>query len=298
MGLAVLGFQQAGAWGWGDVRTCACIVLGLAVLAWFAVFETRVETPLIKLRIFRDRAFLADNGVLFFSMIAFVPAFFFASVYSQAALGYDANRAGLYLLMIFAGFAPAAQLGGRMLDRRGAKRPMVLGSALGCVGFALWASKLDHLSLGAQWPYIVMAGAGIGLLLGPASTDAVNRSIDASYGEVTGITQTVRNFGSTIGLAVLATILMSVLTHRLTSSLESVGLDEGAARSLAHDIARGNGPDATSAPPALRDRIDLLIAHDFATATSWVLYGLAIALALTFLIAVRHPGGRVEDTTR
>ena len=77
-----------------------------------------------------------------------------------------------------------------MLDRAGAKRPMVLGSALATVGFALWASKLTDLSLGAQWPYIVMAGAGIGLLLGPASTDAVNRAIGASYGEVTGITQT------------------------------------------------------------------------------------------------------------
>jgi hypothetical protein len=46
---------------------------------------------------------------------------------------------------------------------------MVLGAALGCAGFILWAGHLTHMSLGAQWPYIVMAGAGIGLLLGPAT---------------------------------------------------------------------------------------------------------------------------------
>ena len=52
-------------------------------------------------------------------MVAFVPVFFFASVYSQVSLGYDANNAGLYLLVFFAGFAPAAQVGGRILDTRG-----------------------------------------------------------------------------------------------------------------------------------------------------------------------------------
>ena len=150
-------------------------------------------------------------------MVAFVPVFFFASVYSQVSLGYDANNAGLYLLVFFAGFAPAAQVGGRMLDKRGAKPAIVLGSALAAAGFGLWAWKLTDLSLGSQWWAIVLAGAGIGLLLGPASTDATNRAINASYGEVTGITQTVRNYGSALGLAVLGTVLGNVFANRLTS---------------------------------------------------------------------------------
>ena len=81
--------------------------------------------------------------------------FFFAAVYSQVSLGYSASNAGLYLLVFFAGFAPAAQIGGRMLDLRGAKRPMVLGCALSAVGFVLWARDINHLSLGSQWIYIV-----------------------------------------------------------------------------------------------------------------------------------------------
>ena len=95
------------------------------------------------------------------------------------------------------------------------------------------------LSLGAQWPYIVMAGAGIGLLLGPASTDAVNRAIDASYGEVTGITQTVRNYASTLGIAVLGTVLTTVLTSRLTGSLVAPGVP-----------ARPGAPTSPTTPPA------------------------------------------------
>ena len=168
------------------------------------------------MRIFKDRAFLVDNAVLFFSMVAFVPVFFFASVYSQVSLGYDADNAGLYLLVIFAGFAPAAQIGGRMLDKSGAKLPIILGSAFGAAGFYLWSRQLTDLNLGNQWWAMVIAGAGIGLLLGPASTDATNRAINASYGEVTGITQTVRNYGSALGLAVLGTLLTNVFARGST----------------------------------------------------------------------------------
>jgi EmrB/QacA subfamily drug resistance transporter len=298
MGLSVLGFEQAQSWGWHSTATWGCIIGGLVLLAVFAVYETKVASPLIRIRIFRDRGFVVDNAVLFFSQTAFVPVFFFASVYAQVALGFNATKSGLYLLMIFAGFAPAAQIGGRMLDRGGARRPMVLGSALGGVGFVLWAGHLDKMSLGAQWPYIVMAGAGIGLLLGPASTDAVNRSIGASYGEVTGITQTVRNYGSALGMAVFGTILTTVLASRLTTSLTSLGVPAPEAASIAHASAYGAAPQTGSAPPAIRAHLNTVVAHDFTTATQWVLYGMAIALGITFLAALRHPARRDRPERR
>jgi MFS family permease len=107
MGASVLGFEQAQNWGWDSVATWVCIVGGLIVLVVFARYESRTSSPLIQIRIFRDRGFVVDNAVLFFSQIAFVPVFFFASVYAQVALGFNASKSGLYLLMIFAGFAPA-----------------------------------------------------------------------------------------------------------------------------------------------------------------------------------------------
>src|SRR4029077_10642056 len=124
-------------------------------------------------------------------------------------------------------------VGGRLLDARGARLPVIAGSAVAAVGFALWAWKITDLSLGAQWPYIVIAGAGIGFLLGPASTDAVNRAIGASYGEVTGITQTVRNYSAALGLAVLTTVLVSVFTSRLTDTLVAGGVPAGQAGTIA-----------------------------------------------------------------
>lgn len=121
-------------------------------------------------------------------MLVFIPVFFFASEYAQIALGKSAQQAGLYLLYFFLGFAVTSQIGGRMLDRVGAKRPVVLGCALAAVGFALWAGKSTQLNFSSQVCYVILSGAGMGFMLTPASTDAVSRASRLSYGEATGIT--------------------------------------------------------------------------------------------------------------
>jgi MFS family permease len=150
MGLSVLGLQQSSKWGWGDPVTWVCIAAGVLLLLAFVQRQLRVERPLMNVRIFRDRGFAADNVVLFLMMMAFVPLFFFSSLYAQIALGDDASGAGLYLLVWFGGFAAGSQWGGRILDGRGARAAVLPGSALAAVGLFLWARSLTKLDLGDQ----------------------------------------------------------------------------------------------------------------------------------------------------
>ena len=90
-----------------------------------------------------------------------------------------------------------------MLDSIGVRKPVILGSAVAAAGFYLWAQQLTDLDFNSQWYYIVMTGAGMGLILSPASTDGLNRAPSTSYGEATGIEQTMRNFGASLGMAIL-----------------------------------------------------------------------------------------------
>src|SRR5262249_38061974 len=137
MGLLVLGLQQSAVWGWGDIKTWASIVIGVAILVYFVLYQLRVENPLLPLRIFEDGAFAIDCVVLFLLMIPFIPLFFFASEYAQISLGESASETGLYLLIFFAGFATASQWGGKILDRSGARPTVVVGCAVAAVGFFL-----------------------------------------------------------------------------------------------------------------------------------------------------------------
>ena len=116
--------------------------MGALLLVVFYFVELRTSSPLMEVHIFRIRPFLVENLVLAITMLVFVPVFFFASEYAQIALGKTPSEAGLYILYFFIGFVIAAQIGGRMLDRIGAKRPVVLGCVLGAVGFYLWAGKV------------------------------------------------------------------------------------------------------------------------------------------------------------
>ena len=278
--LSVFGFQQAELWGWSDPAIGGCIGVGIVLLVAFVLVELRTDSPLMQVRIFRTRPFLVENLVLGVSMLAFVPVFFFASEYAQISLGKSASEAGLFLLYFFVGFVVAAQIGGRMLDRDGAKRPVVLGCVLAAVGFSLWAGNVTSLSFHRQQWYVVLAGAGMGFMLGPASTDAVNRASTLSYGEATGITQTVRNYAASLGLAVLGTVLLTQMRAHLTASFESMGMSgpraAAAAAGLAQHRAGGAGPG--SVPHVVR--------LDFAYATRSVLYGMALVMGVAAVVGL------------
>jgi len=140
---------------------------------------------------------------------------------------------------------------------------------------------------------VAIAGAGIGLMLTPASTDAVNRVPSTAYSEATGITQTARNFGASLGLAVLGTILIHRVNTNVTGALTKAGVPSGVAHRVAGSFGLGGSASGSSTgqPHALVHDVQLAFAHS----TQTVFYIMAGVMAATFIVAVRRvPRGRVE----
>ncbi len=287
IGLSIFGFQQSVLWGWGSAAIWACIIGGLIVMAIFVVVETRTASPLVQVRIFRIRPFSVENAVLLIAMMSFIPIFFFASEYAQISLNDSASQAGVFLLYFFLGFVIAAQIGGRILDRTGAKRAVVLGCAISAFGFAMWASKVPHLNLSTQTWWIIVAGFGMGMMLGPANTDAVNRASTLSYGEATGITQTIRNYGASLGLAVLGTILLTVQRSKLTESFTSRHVPHPA--QVAAQFSQSQGGAATAHLPHF-------VRVDFAESIQTVLYVMCGIMALAAVVALVGLRRGLQDT--
>jgi EmrB/QacA subfamily drug resistance transporter len=279
VGLSVFGFQQSSLWGWGNAAVEVCIAVGVVLLVVFYFVEQRTEAPLINVRIFRNRPFLVENVILTISMMAFIPVFFFASTYGQIALGEQASTSSLLILYFFIGFVIAAQVGGRMLDRIGAKRPVVLGCVIAAVGFFVWSGQVTGLKVGSQTIWIIVAGAGMGLMLGQANTDAVNRAGRLSYGEATGITQTVRNYGASLGFAILGTVLINEFRSNITASLVAKGMSGPAAAAEAASTAQLQGGSGSVAA------IPQFIRVDFAAAIQDVLYGMGIIMTVAAVVA-------------
>ncbi|MCB0876428.1 MAG: MFS transporter [Solirubrobacterales bacterium] len=301
LGLLVLGLQQASDWGWDSPATIGSIIAGIAVIGLFIRTELRTDPPLMQVRIFRNSAFAGDNLVLLLISIAFVPMFLFASMYCQISLGFSASEAGGYLGIFFGGFVIAAQWGGRMLDAIGAKRPVMIGCAVAAVGYYLWAKSMVDTDPGSwnQWWRVVIAGAGSGMVLGPITTDALNRAPQTSYGEVTGITQTARNVGASLGIAILGTILISENRSNIESSFEQLGASKEQADAVAASITQSGGGEASSAIASGGEKAQEFFAavqSSFAESTEVVFYGMAVAMLLGLIVtALRVPPGKPPE---
>jgi EmrB/QacA subfamily drug resistance transporter len=211
MGLTVLGIQQSTVWGWGDPRTIGSIVLGVLLLGAFVSVERRADDPLIDIKaLMSNRDFAIDNLLTFLVFAPWLAVFFFGSMYFQVAAHQAPTQAGFSILNMFIGFFIASRVGGGWMDDHGAKTPVVRGFLLGTIGMIVWAQELDNLNAHPSTLVgMLLTGAGFGLVLSPLNTDALNRVPAAIRGQASGITQTFRNFGSAIGMAIMGTIVAS-----------------------------------------------------------------------------------------
>jgi EmrB/QacA subfamily drug resistance transporter len=210
MGLTVLGIQQSTEWGWDDPATWISIVAGIALLGAFVAVERRTEDPLIDVNaMIANRPFAVDNLLTFLVFAPWLAVFFFGSMYFQVAVGQEPTQAGFSILTMFYSFFVASRIGGGWMDRYGAKKPVAIGFLLGAIGMVVWGGELSELSHTGTLVGMLLTGAGFGLAFSPLNTDALNRVPDELRGEASGVTQTFRNFGSAIGMAVMGTIVAS-----------------------------------------------------------------------------------------
>jgi len=288
MVLLVVGIQQSSDWGWDSPATWAAIAAGAALLVAFYRMERAAEEPLIRVRLFANRAFAADSLAVLLTFGLLVPVFFFSSMYSQIALEYPVSEAGLYLAVFFGGWALGSRSGGGMLDSVGVKRPAVIGGIVGAVGFVIWGMQIPDDSLNSQWYGMVIAGAGMGMVISSTNTDALNRVPAAARGETSGILMTFRNLGSAIGLAVLGTLMITTMQGKIDDYLKGQGASETQIEQVNQSLTASGAGD--SRIPDTGDKrgeeIFAQIQTDFSDAVQLVMYVMAGVMAVVFVISL------------
>jgi EmrB/QacA subfamily drug resistance transporter len=219
----VLALMQSNTWGWGSPATLLLLAGGLLLLVAFVALETRVPNPLVQLRLFLTRNFRGDTLVLFCIQFALTGITVFGAIYAQDLLGFDPVQAGLALLPLTIPVLIVAPISGRLYDRIGPRGPVTVGMLL--VGASLfWIAAVQHeFSFWVLVPGYVVAGVGIALVMSPSNTDAMNAAPSELRGQASGVVQTVRQVGGTVGLAVVGTIVANVQNDRLTDFLLGIG---------------------------------------------------------------------------
>jgi EmrB/QacA subfamily drug resistance transporter len=197
--------------GWGSTETLGAMGLGVALLGVFLLIEGRLSArPLMPLKVFRSRTLTGANVVVFFLGASVFAMWYFVSLYLQQVLGYTPIEAGLAFLPMTFSIIVGSTLAGRLVARVGPGRMLTLGMGLVAAGMLLYARLPTHGSYVADvLAPSLLVSVGIGLSFVPVTIAAVAGVAPQQAGLASGLINTSRQVGGSLGLAVLATVATS-----------------------------------------------------------------------------------------
>ena len=207
----VFGIVRTDSLGWGSLGVLVPLALGIALLGLFALVEGKLAAdPLIPLDVFKMPALRAANLVVVLLFAAMFSMWYFVSLYLQEVKGDDALLAGISFLpltlMVFAGSATAPKL----VARLGVRTTLGIGMSLATIGFLVLATVESSSAYEvAILPGGMLAALGTGWSLVPATIVAVKGVPPEQNGLASGVVNTSRLVGGTLGLAVLTTLATS-----------------------------------------------------------------------------------------
>ncbi len=242
VGLTVLAIQEASRWSWASPLTWSVLIVGLVLAGLFVRAQIDAESPLVNVRLLSRPAFLADNVVMGLVQFGLLPVVLFNSLYLQDVLGLSPIMTGLGILPVILPLTVAAQIGGRWFDRYGVRRPVLIGLSICTVGLIAWTAALPTLSYPWQLPGMILTGFGLGLTISPTNTDALSRVTQAERAQGSGLIQTIRQLGGTVGVAVVSAVVLGI---------ESAGTQSPSAERIAGAMAVGFGMAALAFAVAL-----------------------------------------------
>jgi EmrB/QacA subfamily drug resistance transporter len=294
LGVFVYGLIEAPKWGWGSTTSLGVIGAGIALLTVFVMWEMRNSSPMLDVRLFKDRRFGVSSigmTLVFLTMFGF---FFVVSQLFQLVLGYGSLESGLRMLPIMPVIVLFSTRAAGLVERFGARTVVTTGMMLTAAGvfilsFLNASSGYGHVLVGM----IVMA-SGMGLTMTPM-TELIMSSVPRDKAGVgSAMNDTTREVGTTLGVAVLGSILSSGYTSNLGPVVAALPAParqtaEGSlagALGVAHEIGGTQGAAIIdAAKSAWADGLHLSM-----------LIGAGIVL-LAAAIAARYLPGKVGTTT-
>ncbi|HEX4745837.1 MAG TPA: MFS transporter [Gaiellaceae bacterium] len=232
--LAVYAIVNGNEVGWVTARTLGLLAVSGALLAAFLFIESRVESPLVPLRLFRLRNIAVSNVVGVLWAGAMFAWFFLSALYLQLVLGYSPLEVGLAFLPgnIIMGVLSIG-LSARLVLRFGIRPPLVAGLGLAAVGLLLFArAPVDGSFVVDVLPAMILLGLGAGIAFNPVLLAAMSDVDPAEAGLASGVVNTSFMMGGALGLAVLASLAAS-----RTDTLLAAGASQAAALTGGYHVA-------------------------------------------------------------
>jgi EmrB/QacA subfamily drug resistance transporter len=207
-------------YGWSSTRVVGLLAFAAAMLGAFLYAETRASEPVLPLWLFRDPVIAVSSIAIFLLGVGMFGVILYVPLFMQGVLGVSATHSGSLLTPLLIAAVITSVASGQIMSRTGRYRLLATGgAAVTAVGMFLLAAMNAHST---EWEVIrnmIIAGLGLGIMQ-PIYTLAVqNVAPPRHMGAATASTQFFRSIGSTVGVAVFGSVLLTLYHRQFQSAI-------------------------------------------------------------------------------
>jgi EmrB/QacA subfamily drug resistance transporter len=246
--MLVFGLIRGNEEGWSSAPIVALFVGSALALVVFVMVETRRESPMLDLSLFRNPTFAGASIVAFVLSASMFAMFLYIVLYLQNVLGHTPLEAGVRFLPLSLVSFFVAPVAGKLSERLPAR--VLLGGGLVVVGIGLLL--MNGISADSDWttllPGFIVAGAGIGCVNPNLAQAAIGVVDPRKSGMASGINNTFRQVGIATGIAALGAVFQSRVQDKVVEALAGTPVS-GRATEIAHGVVSGGGGDSFGALP-------------------------------------------------
>jgi EmrB/QacA subfamily drug resistance transporter len=291
LGALVFALIESARLGFGHPAVVWSMLIGACGLIAFLVVEWRSPRPMLPLDLFRSRTFTGANLLTLFLYSALAGTLFFLPLNLIQVQGYTPTQAGAALLPLILIISLLSRWSGGLVDRYGARMPLVVGPMIAAGGFALFT--IPGVG-GNYWtnflPAVVVLGIGMAVSVAPLTTTVMNSVAQTRAGIASGVNNAVARTAGLLAIAVLGIVMLQSFDRALDVRVVKLSLPEDVRRSLAEQRNKLAAADVSSSEPALHRAVKEAIDWSFVDAFRRVMFvgsGLAAASAITALALIK-----------
>ena len=220
----LLAFSWAGTqYAWGSWQIISLFSFSVVMLITFFLVEMRATEPIISPQLFKNSIFTVSTIAMFLVSAGLFGAILYLPLFVQGVLGNTATDSGLVLTPLMLGFMFSSIVGGQLLSRTGRYKILaMIGFTIAAIGMFMLSRMTPNTSQVEVVRNMLVTGLGIGVMMSLFTIVVQNAFPYRQLGEVTASLTFFRSIGSTMGVAVMGTIMTNGFQNALQSNIPAM----------------------------------------------------------------------------
>ncbi|GAB4371531.1 MAG: MFS transporter [Elainellaceae cyanobacterium] len=292
LGSIVYGLLESANVGF-NLTVISAIVIGIVISALFFWVEARIAAPMMPLSLFRSRTFSGANLLTLLLYSALGGALFFLPFNLIQVQGYSATAAGAAIVPFPIIMFLLSRWSGSLVDRYGARLPLMVGPTIAAVGFGLMALPgVDGSYWTTFFPAVVVLGLGMAVCVAPLTTAVMNAVNIRNVGVASGVNNAVSRIASLLAIALLGIVILNRFAVSLSQRTALLQLPAAAQQFLETQHVN---LAAAAVPPGLSQDVEAALRGAIAAAfvdgfrlVMQIASGLAIASTIAAMLMIEH----------